>query len=130
LRCSYPGFAPRTSLNIKVNDQQAESFILSVGTQAAVELKTSFGLVIPNIHASYEYQFAPTHRTITTEVVTQPGIPMRTQTSEPDRDYFKLSAGTQILFSQNFAGAINYEIMIGREDVSNNTIKGEIRYQF
>ncbi|MBD2432273.1 autotransporter outer membrane beta-barrel domain-containing protein [Fischerella muscicola CCMEE 5323] len=118
------------SLNIKVDDQQAESFIVSVGTQAAVELKTSFGSVIPNIHASYEYQFAPTHRTITTELVTQPGIPMRTQTSEPDRDYFKLSAGTQILFSQNFAGTINYEIMIGREDVSNNTIKGEIRYQF
>ncbi|WP_315788638.1 autotransporter domain-containing protein [Fischerella sp. JS2] len=118
------------SLNIKVDDQQAESFIVSVGTQAAVELKTSFGSVIPNIHASYEYQFAPTHRTITTQLVTQPGIPMRTQTSEPDRDYFKLSAGTQILFSQNFAGAINYEMMIGREDVSNNVIKGEIRYQF
>lgn len=118
------------SLNIKVDDQQTESFIVSVGTQAAVELKTSFGSVIPNIHASYEYQFAPTHRTITTELVTQPGIPMRTQTSESDRDYFKLSAGTQILFSKNFASAINYEIMIGREDFSNNAIKGEIRYQF
>jgi outer membrane lipase/esterase len=55
---------------------------------------------------------------------------MLTQTSESDRDYFKLSAGTQILFSKNFASAINYEIMIGREDFSNNAIKGEIRYQF
>lgn len=33
-------------------------------------------------------------------------------------------------FSKNFASAINYEIMIGREDFSNNAIKGEIRYQF
>ncbi|WP_235657176.1 autotransporter domain-containing protein, partial [Fischerella thermalis] len=81
---------------------------MSVGTQAAVELKTSFGSVIPNIHASYEYQFAPTHRTITTELVTQPGIPMRTQTNESDRDYFKLSAGTQILFSVLHKCGMNY----------------------
>ncbi|RAM48270.1 MAG: autotransporter outer membrane beta-barrel domain-containing protein [Hapalosiphonaceae cyanobacterium JJU2] len=118
------------SLNLKVDEQQAESLIVSVGAQAAVTVNTSIGFIIPNIHASYEYQFAPTHRTITTELVTQPGIPMRVQTNEPDRDYFKLGAGTQILFSQNFAGAINYEVMLGREDVSNNVIKGEIRYQF
>ncbi|MBW4432050.1 MAG: autotransporter domain-containing protein [Pelatocladus maniniholoensis HA4357-MV3] len=118
------------SLNMKVDDQQAESLILSVGAQAAVTVKTKIGSIIPNIHASYEYQFAPTHRIITTELVTQPGVPMHAQTNESDRDYFKLGAGTQILFSQNFTGAIDYEVMLGRENFSNNVIKGEIRYQF
>ncbi|KOP26360.1 autotransporter [Hapalosiphon sp. MRB220] len=118
------------SLNLKVDDQQAESFILSVGAQAAVKLNTSVGSIIPNIHASYEYQLASTQRTITTELVTQPGIPMRVQTNEPDRDYFKVGAGTQIVFSQNFTGAIDYEVILGREDFSNNVIKGEIRYEF
>lgn len=116
------------SLNMKVDNQEAESLVLSLGTQAAVVLKTGIGSVIANIYASYEHQFAPIHRTITTELVTQPDIPMHTQTS--DRGYFKLGAGAQLLLSENLAAAINYETVIGLDDVSNNAIAGEIRYQF
>ncbi|MFQ4142359.1 autotransporter domain-containing protein [Chlorogloeopsis sp. ULAP02] len=118
------------SLNMKVDEQQAESFTLSIGAQIAVALKTGIGTVIPNIRASYEHQFAEDSRTITTELVTQPGIPMRAKTNEPDRNYFKLAAGAQIILSENFTGAIDYETAIGLENVSDNTIRGEIRYQF
>ncbi|MDM9382198.1 autotransporter domain-containing protein [Chlorogloeopsis sp. ULAP01] len=118
------------SLNMKVDDQQAESFILSIGTQAALVLRTGIGTVIPNVRASYEHQFAENSRNVTTELVTQPGIPMRAKTNEPDRNYFKLATGAQIVFSENFTGAIDYETVIGLENVIDNTIRGEIRYQF
>ncbi|MBF2005152.1 MAG: autotransporter domain-containing protein [Chlorogloeopsis fritschii C42_A2020_084] len=131
-RVSIDGYTEKEagSLNMKVDEQQAESCILSVGAQVAVALKTGIGTVIPNIRASYEHQLAENRRTITTELVTQPGIPMRVKTNDSDRDYFKLGAGAQVVFSENFAGAIDYETAIGLENFSDNTIKGEIRYQF
>lgn len=55
---------------------------------------------------------------------------MRTTTDEPDRDYVKLGAGAQVLFSDDLSGAIDYEAVIGYEDVNDQVIKGEIRYQF
>jgi outer membrane lipase/esterase len=131
-RVNIDGYTEKNagSLNMKVNNQEAESFVLNVGAQASVALNTDIGTIIPNIRASYEHQFANDSREITTEIVTQPGIPMRTRTADPDRDYIKLGAGAQLVFSPNLSGAIDYETIIGRNDISDNVIKGEVRYQF
>ncbi len=131
-RVNIDGYTEKNagSLNMKVNNQEAESFVLNVGAEASVALNTGIGTVIPNVRASYEHQFANNSREITTELVTQPGIPMRTRTGDPDRDYIKLGAGAQLVFSQNLSGAIDYETIIRRNDISDNVIKGEVRYQF
>ena len=119
------------SLNMKVNDQQINSLILSVGAQASVAINTGKdSKIVPNIRASYEHEFANDSRTITTELVSQPGIPIRAGTNNPDRDYVKLGAGAQMQFSKNFSGALDYETILGRNDFSDNLIKGELRYQF
>ncbi len=118
------------SLNIKVDDQQANSLVLSLGAQTTGTIKTNIGTLAPYIRGSYEYQLADTSRTLTTEFVSQPGIPMRIQTSHCDRDYFKLSTGAELLFSNNLSSAISYETTIGYENFTNNTIRGEINYRF
>jgi outer membrane lipase/esterase len=41
-----------------------------------------------------------------------------------------LGAGAQMQFSKNFSGALDYETILGRNDFSDNLIKGELRYQF
>jgi outer membrane lipase/esterase len=118
------------SLNMAVKDQKADSVVLSVGAQASYAFNTSIGTVIPNVRASYEHDFADEAREIETELVTQPGIPIRTTTDSSDRDYVKLGAGVQVQFSENFAGAIDYETVVGREDFTDHALRGEIRYQF
>ncbi|BAZ03882.1 autotransporter domain-containing protein [Calothrix sp. NIES-3974] len=118
------------SLNLKVNDQNAEAFTLSIGAQAAVEFNTGSTKIIPHLRVSYERELGENTRTITTELLNQPGIPRRINTPERDKDYLKLGVGTQVVFSQNFAGAIDYETVIGRENFSDNLVRGEIRYSF
>jgi outer membrane lipase/esterase len=83
------------SLNLKVDGQQAESLILSLGVQSSATVKTDIGTFIPYIRGSYEYQLADTERTITTELLTQPDIPIRAKIPASDRDYFKLNLGTR-----------------------------------
>ncbi|PPS39633.1 autotransporter domain-containing protein [Chroococcidiopsis sp. TS-821] len=118
------------SLNLRVDDQSAESFVLSVGAQAAVAFNTDVGTVIPHLRASYERELAENNREIVTELITQPGIPLRTRVGDRDRDYVKLGIGAQIVFSENALGLIDYETTIGRENFNNQVIKGELRYQF
>ncbi len=55
---------------------------------------------------------------------------MRVNTAKPDRDYVKLGLGTQVQFSDNFSGAIDYETIIGRKDFSDQAVKAEVRFQF
>lgn len=132
-RVSIDGYTEKgaDSLNMKVNDQQVDSFVMSVGAQASVTIDAGKdSKVIPNIRASYEHEFGNDSRTIISELVSQPGIPMRSQTLEPDRDRFRLGAGVQVLFTRDVAAAIDYEAVIGQNDFSDNTVKGEIRYQF
>lgn len=132
-RVSIDGYTEKgaDSLNMRVSDQQVDSFVMSVGAQASISIDAGKdSKVIPNVRVSYEHEFGNDNRTITSELLSQPGIPMRSQTLEPDRDRFRLGAGVQVLFSRNVAGAIDYEAVIGQSDFSDNTVKGEIRYQF
>src|SRR4028119_816927 len=61
------------SLNMAVEDQKAESVVLSLGAQASVSISTGTGEVIPYVRASYEHEFANDRREIETELVSQPG---------------------------------------------------------
>ncbi|MEQ9552387.1 MAG: autotransporter domain-containing protein [Coleofasciculus sp. G3-WIS-01] len=118
------------SLNMKVQDQQVESLVLSAGVQAAYVFKAGNTTVTPNIRAIYEHQFANDSREIETELLTQPGIPIRATTDDPDRDYVRLAAGVDVQFSQNFSGAIDYETVVGREDYTDHRVRAQLRYQF
>lgn len=55
---------------------------------------------------------------------------MRTTTDSPDRDYVKLGVGTQVVFSENVSGVIGYDAIVGRKDVTDQSVKAEIRFQF
>jgi len=118
------------SLNMVVKSQEAESVVLSLGAQASYTIKAGDGAVIPYVRASYEHEFADDSREIVTELATQPGIPMRANTDDPDRDYVRLGAGAQVVLSKNVSGAIDYQAIVGRRDYTDQAVKAEIRYQF
>lgn len=118
------------SLNMRVSDLDAQSLIGNVGAYASYAFKTKSGSITPYLGINYEHEFANDSREILTELVSQPGIPMRTNTREPDRDFFRLSAGLQAQFSRNISGVLGYETILGRDKISDNYINAQIRFQF
>lgn len=118
------------SLNMVVKDQKAESVVLSLGAEASYRIKAGDGAVIPYVRATYEHEFANDSREIITEMASQPGIPMRVNTENSDRDYVKLRAGVQAIVSENVSGTLDYQTIIGRKDYNDQAVKAEIRYQF
>jgi outer membrane lipase/esterase len=111
-------------------DQEAESVVLSLGAEASYRIKAGDGAVIPYVRATYEHEFANDSREIITEMASQPGIPMRVNTENSDRDYVKFRAGAQVVVSENVSGTLDYQAILGRKDYNDQAVKAEIRYQF
>lgn len=116
-------------LNLKVNPQEADSLLFDLGVQASYPIQAAFGTLSPYLGASYEREFANNNRRIVTELVTQPGIPMRTTTGASDRDFLRLSAGVQAQFSNNFSAGVGYERLSGNNS-GDNYFNAQLRYQF
>lgn len=126
------GYSERNGsiLNLNVSNQEANSVILNVGAQLSYDFRSPSATVTPFIAANYEREFANGSREIVTELAGQPGIPNRTRTGEPDRDFIRLSAGVQTQFANNLSVGVGYETILGKRDVSDHFIQARIRYQF
>jgi outer membrane lipase/esterase len=118
------------TLNMNVADQSTDSLIANIGIQMAYNIRGKFGTFSPYFGINYEHEFANDPRTITTEFVNQPGFSWTTKTNEIDRDYLRLNLGVQTKFVNNLSVGIGYETLLGKDNVSDNYINGQIRWQF
>lgn len=117
-------------LNLNVPDQEADSVILNIGAQLAYDFRSPSATITPFIAANYEHEFANGSREIVTELASQPGIPNRIRTGEPDRDFVRLSTGVQAQFANNLSVGVGYETVLGKQDVSDHAVQAQLRYQF
>ena len=116
-------------LNLKVNSQQTDSVLFNIGAQAAYSFRTKFGTISPYIAANYERELSDNNRQIVTELVTQPGIPMRTNVAADAPDSVSLSTGVQAQFTNNLAVGLGYKRIFGG-NASENNFNAQVRYQF
>jgi outer membrane lipase/esterase len=82
------------------------------------------------VAANFEHEFTQNGRQIVTELVTQPGIPIRTNIGANDRDFIRLSTGFQTEFTNNLFVNLGYETVVGKDNFSDNYLNATIRYQF
>jgi outer membrane lipase/esterase len=117
-------------LNLKVNPQDLDSLIFNLGAQISYPFKASFGTISPYFSANFEHEFGQNGRQVVTELVTQPGIPIRTKIGASDSDFIRLSAGVQTEFTNNLSVNLGYETIVGKDNFSDNYLNAKIRYQF
>jgi outer membrane lipase/esterase len=117
-------------LNLRVNPQQLDSFVFNIGGNLSYPFRSDFGTIAPYISANYEREFGNGDRQIVTELLTQPGIPFRSRVGSNDRDFIRLNTGIQAQFVNNLSGVLGYETIVGKDNWSDNSIHGQVRYQF
>lgn len=125
-------------LNLKVNPQELDSLIFNIGAQVSYPFKTNFGTISPYFAANFEHEFAQNGRQISTELVTQPGIPIRTKIGANDsrsetlheRDFIRLSTGFQTEFTNSLFVNLGYETIVGKDNFRDNYLNATLRYQF
>jgi outer membrane lipase/esterase len=117
-------------LNLKVNGQSSDSLVANLGTQLSYTFKTKSGSVMPFIAVNYERELAHTSRTVSAELLSQPGIPLRSTTPERDRDSVQFSTGVQTVFNNNLSMGIAYETTLGKQNHSDNAVQIQVKYNF
>jgi outer membrane lipase/esterase len=117
-------------LNLTVNPQTADSIAVNLGGNLYYAFDTQFGTIAPYVGVNYEHEFGNNNRQIVTELVTQPGIPIRTSVGNSDRDYLRLTTGVQSQFANNLSVVLGYETILGKDNFKDNYLSGQLRYQF
>jgi outer membrane lipase/esterase len=117
-------------LNLKVNPQDLDSLIFNLGAQISYPFTASFGTISPYFAANFEHEFGQNGRQVVTELVTQPGIPIRTKIAASDSDFIRLSTGFQTEFTNNLSVNLGYETIVGKDNFSDNYLNAKIQYQF
>ena len=85
--------------------------------------------IAPDISASYERKLANNSRQIVTELVTQPGVLIRTNIGSDEPDFVRLSTGLPAQFANNLAVGVGSERLCG-SNASENNLNAQLRYQF
>lgn len=116
-------------LNLQVSPQSAESLLFDLGGQVSYPFQSGSSTIAPYFSASYERELTDNSRRIVTELVTQPGIPIRTRIGAGDRDFLRLSAGVQAQFSTNLSAGVGYERIFSNSS-SDNYLNAQLGYKF
>lgn len=129
--------APGFGLALAVEEQDIESFTTVLGGQVSRAWNLDFGVFTPYLRFDWEHEYQNDERTLiarfadvpNTEVINSFNriiIPME----EPDRDFFNLGIGVSAIFPHQIMAFINYQTVIGLDDVTANQIAGGIRFEF
>lgn len=120
--------------NVTVNDQDADSLISRLGWQVSMPMRTGFGLITPQVRASWVHEYLNDNQQVGASLVTSPyylvtgatvtnigGFNSRSNAQAPGNDYLSAGGGVGIQFGDNVSVVVDYETRVFQSDsVSHN----------
>lgn len=122
-------------LALAVDDQEVESLATNLGVNLTRNFNTSKGVLTPYLRADWEHEFKNDARNITARFATVRSDfnalnSITIPTDEPDRDYFNLGAGTSFLMPGGYLIFLDYNTLLGYEDLSVHNVVAGLRIEF
>ena len=117
-------------LNLKVKGQNFSSTMLTLGGQLSYDIQLRKAIISPYFNINYEHSLTDGSREITTELLTQAGIPMRTQTRKIDPNIVRLGLGVRGQIKDSFFVVLGYETVFGGNSSNSHAIQGQFQYRF
>jgi outer membrane autotransporter protein len=118
-------------LNLKVEDQDIDSFQGVLGGEVSYSVSTGFGVLVPQARLGWVHEFADDDRRIKATYVNDPNqVQLVAETDAPDRDYGTLLLGLAGVFQGGAQAFVSYETVLGLRDVEEHlfTIGGRIDF--
>ena len=116
---------------IELLDQDYESLTLTAGAQASYAVSTSWGVLIPYGGLEWIHEFEDDNRPIVGLFLGDANEQaFRIPTDEADANYFRLSLGSSAIFAQGRSAYLQYQTILGYDDLSHHTISAGMRLEF
>ncbi len=117
------------ALNLDVERQNIESLQSNVGGRISYTWQAGKALVIPNIRASYGYEFLRDSKNITAQLAQ--GIPpFSIETISPNRNFVILGTGITVITGNDISFSINYDAQLGDNKYTAHNINAGLRIMF
>lgn len=116
--------------NLLYDDQTVESFSTVLGGRADYAISTEFGVVVPYLRAEYEHEFADSASTDVRFATDPSGTKFRVSGVDVDRDFFNLGGGVSAVFAGSWSAFLDYDGLVGAEDLTRHSITFGVRKEF
>jgi fibronectin-binding autotransporter adhesin len=117
------------ALNLDVDKQNTESLQGNIGARASYACRTDKAVIMPNIRASYGYEFSRNSRNVTSRLA-QGSSPFNIETISPDRNFVTLGAGITAFTVRDMSIYINYDAQIGESRYVAHSVNAGLRVGF
>jgi outer membrane lipase/esterase len=116
---------------LNVGADQADSLRSRLGARLRYEWATSWGLMLPELHASWQHEFLDKERDITASLVDQtlPGA-FATTAAGSGTDFGVVGAGLTANVADRTQASIGYDYKFGGQDFEAHQISGRLRRVF
>ena len=120
-----------TGLAMNIGDADSTSLTSVLGVQGAYAISTDFGVVVPQLRAEYEHEFKNDPSSVSQSFVQDgSGTVLSLRGDEPDRNYFNLGASVVMILPNGWIPFIDFEALVGYEDLKRNRLTAGMRVEF
>ena len=114
---------------LHVLGQNATSLTSTLGAELSRVFSTNRGVITPRARVEWVHEYKSDIRTLTSEFISAPTIPLQVTTVGPERSWINAGIGAQMNFARSLAAFVDYVHMF-REDARNDAVSIGIRYDF
>jgi uncharacterized protein with beta-barrel porin domain len=115
-------------MNVAVDDRT--SFTSNLGVSATYAISTGVAVLVPQARVEWEHEFQDDAQQVTTSFVLDSGNNEYQLTGDkPDRDYYNAGLALVGVFAQGWMAFIDYETVVGYEDLDRDQITLGVRVE-
>jgi outer membrane autotransporter protein len=122
--------ASNSGLQMRIDVDNRTSVTTNLGIGASYAMSTSWGVLVPQARAEWEHEFDQDAQDITSlYVLDADQNSFSLEGDDPDRDYFNIGAGVSAIFPNGWMGFVDYEGLLGYEDLSRHRVTLGLRVE-
>jgi outer membrane autotransporter protein len=118
-------------LNLKVKSQTVESLLTVLGGRLSYAFSTPFGVLVPQVRGEWRHENLGGQYSIQAQFAADPtNTIFSVPTDTADRNYFAVGAGLSALLAKGVSAFVDFETILGLQNVTNYGFTGGIRVSF
>jgi outer membrane autotransporter protein len=117
------------AINLDMDKQNIESIQGNIGAKLSYAWQTNKMLVMPNLRASYGYEFARNSQSVTGQLA-QGSSSFSVETASPNRNFLSLGTGITVTTKNALSLYMSYGAQIGDSNYVGQSVNAGMRWEF
>jgi outer membrane autotransporter protein len=117
------------AINLDMDKQNIESIQGNIGAKLSYAWQTNKMLVMPNLRASYGYEFARNSQSVTGQLA-QGSSSFSVETASPNRNFLSLGTGITVITKNALSLYMSYGAQIGDSNYLGQNVNAGMRWEF